>query len=109
MNEHKMCDYEDDIGGDEEYIVYRASKRGEPAHYDAQRQECRQIPSGLRVLDCFSPALPTLTADEISDLIDLPEHEVTQHAARLADLGYLRAVLSNGEGAWTLIDADNTR
>jgi hypothetical protein len=106
VNEHKMCDY-DDTGGDEEYIVYRASERGEPAHYDAPRQECRQIPSGLRVLDCFSPALPTLTADEISDLLDLPEHEVTQHAARLVDLGYLRAVPLRGEGAWTLLDVDD--
>jgi DNA-binding IclR family transcriptional regulator len=60
---------------------------------------------GLHVLCCFSTERLTLTADEISELLDLPEKDVTRHAARLAGLGYLdlEAGPSSGASAWTLM------
>lgn len=62
---------------------------------------------GLRVISCFSNQRPTLTADDISALLDLPIEEVSRIASRLTNLGYLRRDASSIGTAWTLMPDDD--
>lgn len=41
--------------------------------------------------------------NEISEMRDLSEQDVTRHAARLVRLGYVEAESSGNASAWTLI------
>lgn len=85
------------------FVIYRAGRDTLPEHDDAPCAELWTAAKGLRVLDCFSGEQPTLTACDISEMLDLSEEDVTQHAARLAGLGYLESDSSSATSAWTLI------
>jgi hypothetical protein len=82
-------------------VIYKASRDNAEGHDDAACAELGTAANGLRVLDCFSQQ-PTLTACDISEMLDISEDDVTQHALRLAGLGYLESDASSGTNAWTL-------
>jgi hypothetical protein len=64
--------------------------------------ELRDAAIGLRIFDCFSLQGPTLTAQQVSEMLDEPQDIVTRHAERLTRIGYLRADSCSEPGAWTV-------
>lgn len=83
--------------------MIRARGSGPNEHGDQSGDELLQVAIGLRILGCFCAERPTLTAKEISELLDLPEKDVARLAVRLASFCYLEADMSSGVGAWTLM------
>ncbi len=64
--------------------------------------ELREAALGLRVFDCFSLQGVTLTAQQVSEMLDEPQDVVAHHVERLARIGYLRADSCSELDAWTI-------
>ncbi|HEY5194695.1 MAG TPA: hypothetical protein VIJ39_12610 [Solirubrobacteraceae bacterium] len=64
--------------------------------------EFKDAAIGLRVFDCFSSRGPTLTAQQVSEVLEESQDVVTRHAEHLARIDYLRADPWGEPDVWTV-------